>query len=132
MSDVGNIHATWTDPTGVEWPLTHTAPERGYFTTFGIAGWAATTYEITTDPMARGGESVRHIRAQPARLTWPLHVWGDTHQEFLQRYRDLRRAIMMTVHRNAPGVLTVSRPDGSGRTIECPLFPFVSSKARGA
>ncbi len=79
--DVGTMFATWTDPTGVVWPLTDIAPERGYFTTFGVGGWGAMGYEIVVDPMARGGESVRHIRAQPARLTRPVHIWGETHQQ---------------------------------------------------
>ncbi len=116
---MGSIWATWTDPLGTVWPLSDLTPERGYFTTPSIAGWGATTYELITDPMARGGESVRYVRAQPARLTWPLHVWGDTHTEFLTRYRDLKRAFMMTLHRGVPGTLTVTRPDGSGREIEC-------------
>ncbi len=117
--DVGTMYATWTDPLGTVWPLTDTDPDRGYFTTREIAGWGAQPYEITTDPMARGGESVRHIRAQPGRVTWPLHIWGDTHTQFLDRYRAVRRAILMTVHRGLPGVLTVHRPDGTARFIEC-------------
>lgn len=116
--DVGNIYSTWTDPTGVVWPLNDTAPERGYFTRFAIAGWGARPYEIVTDPMSRGGDSVRHIRAQPARVIWPLHIWGDTHQQFVNRYATLRRAVMMTVHRGLPGTLTVKRPDGTARYIE--------------
>lgn len=115
---VGRIYATWTDPSGVEWPLTDLAPERGFHTPRGIAGWGAMPYEIITDPQSRGGENVRHIRTNPARLTWPLNIWGDTHLEFLDRYRAIKRAIMMSVHRGLPGRLTVMRPDGSGRWIE--------------
>jgi hypothetical protein len=61
---------------------------------------------------------VRFVRAQPARITWPLHVWGETHLEFLSRYRALKRAFTMTVHRKSPGTLRVLRSDGSGRQIE--------------
>jgi hypothetical protein len=117
--DVGTMYASWTDPTGVVWPLSDTDPGRGYFTTSGPAGWGAQPWEIVTDPMSRGWESVRHIRAQPARLTWPIHIWGDTHQQFVERYRALRRAILMTVHRGIPATLTVQRPDGSARFVEC-------------
>jgi hypothetical protein len=117
-SAVGTMYATFTDPEGVVWELTSTVPESGWFTTFGIAGWGARPYEFTTDPLPRGGESVRFIRAQAARFTWPLHVWGETHVEFVQRYREVRRAIMMTVHRRTPGVLRVARPDGTAREIE--------------
>lgn len=116
--DVGTMRATWTDPTGVAWPLSDISPERGYFTTRQIAGWGAQPYEIVTDPMSRGGESVRYIRPQPARLTWPLHIWGETHQQFIERYRALRKAFLATVHLSMPGLLTVARPDGSARAVE--------------
>ncbi len=115
---VGKIYATWTDPLGEEWPLTDISPERGYHTPNAIAGWGAMPYEIVVDPQSRGGETVRHIRHNPARITWPLHIWGDTHLEWLDRYRALKRAIMMTVHRGLPGRLTVYRGDGSARFIE--------------
>lgn len=116
--DVGTMQATWTDPTGVVWPLTDISPSRGFFTPNAIAGWGAQPYEIVTDPMSRGGESVRYIRAQPARLTWPLHIWGETHTQFVARYRALRRAFLSTVHLSMPGVLTVARPDGTARAID--------------
>jgi hypothetical protein len=117
--DVGNMTATWTDPAGTEWPLTDTSPEVGYFTTMGPAGWHATTYEIVTDPMARGGESVRFVRAQPARFVWPIYVGGDTHLEWLQRHRQIKKAFISTLHTGIPGTLTITRPDGSGRKIAC-------------
>ncbi len=116
--DVGKPVSTWLDPEGVEWPLSDNSPDRGYFTTRAVAGWGATQYELVTDPQPRGGETIRFIRSQPARLTWPLHIWGDTHQQFTERYRALRRAFLMTVHRGLPGRLTVYRPDGSARWIE--------------
>jgi hypothetical protein len=116
--DVGTINATWTDPTGVVWPLSDTSPDRGWFTSDGVGGWGAAPYEIVVDPMARGGESVRYIRANPARVTWPIYVWGDDHTEFVARYRALRQAFLMTVHRSLPGLLTVARPDGTARQIE--------------
>lgn len=119
VEDVGTIRATWIDPTGVEWPLSDIDPDTGAFTTWDISGWGARPYEYTTDPLTRGGEDVRFIRAKPARFTWPLHIYGDTHMEFTQRYRDLRRAFMMTAWQNLPGTLRVSRPDGTARQIQC-------------
>lgn len=117
--DVGTIRATWTDPEGIVWELSDISPERGWFTTRDIAGWGARPFEIVTDPMSRGGESVRYIRSQPSRITWPMHIYGDTYLEFRDRYRQLRRAIMMTVHRSLPGQLTVYSPDGTARVAEC-------------
>lgn len=115
--DIGTITATWTTPTGDIYPLSDNSDLRGYFTTFGVSGWGATTFEYVADPIARGGEIVRFVRSQPSRITWPLHIWGDTHQQFIDRYRQLRRAFMMTAHRGEPGWLTVARPDGSARRI---------------
>lgn len=117
--DVGTMRATWTTPLGEVLDLSDISPERGWFTTNQVAGWGARPWEIVTDPMSRGGESVRFLRAQPSRLTWPLHIWGDTFVEFTERYRTLRRAIMMTVHRGLPGQLTVALPDSRARVVDC-------------
>lgn len=114
---IGTMNATFTDPTGVEWPLSDIGEDRGYFTTSQVAGWGALAFEYTTDPIPRGGESVRNIRAQAARITWPLHIYGTTYLEFTDRYRALRRAFLSTVHRQTPGVLKVARPDGTARQI---------------
>jgi hypothetical protein len=118
IEDVGTITATWTDPDGTVWPLSDISDDVGWFTTKGPGGWNATTYEIVTDPLPRGGEQVRFVRAKPAVITWPLYVWGDTHLAYVQRHRQIRRAFTKTVHLGLPGVLTVARPDSSARTIE--------------
>jgi hypothetical protein len=115
--DVGTISATWTSPDGQIYQLSNTSEELGYFTTYGISGWGSTPFEYIADAAARGGEIVRFVRSNPSRITWPLHIWGDTHLEFIQRYRQLRRAFMMTAHRGEPAWLTVYRPDGSARKI---------------
>ncbi len=117
--EVGTINATWTDPTGTVWYLSDLTETRGYFTRPEISGWGAAPYEFTTDPLPRGGEDVRAVRVTGARITWPLHIWGYTHEAFLDRYRDLKRAFVSTVHRRAPGTLRVMRPDGTGREIDC-------------
>lgn len=115
---VGTIRATFTDPEGAEWDWSNISPELGYFTTDQIGGWCSPPFEIVTDPMPRGGELIRAIRSQAARLTWPLHVYGDTHMQFLSRWRNVTRPVLMTARRNLPGILKVARPDGSARTIE--------------
>lgn len=115
--DVGTMLATWTDPLGQEWQLTDISPELGWFTTQGPGGWGAVPIEMVTDPIARGGEQVRFIRVQPRTITWPLHIWGETHQEFIERYRLLLRAFTSTTHQQAPGILTIIRPDGTRRQI---------------
>jgi hypothetical protein len=121
---VGTIDASYIDPDGVEWPLSTTTADIGWFTTNAIGGWGAAPITIVPDPVARGGETVRHVRANPRRLTWPLHIHGEdvdgyvTHMLFVQRYRALLRAITMTTHRRRPGIMRVARPDGSAREID--------------
>lgn len=119
IEDVGTITATWTDPTGEVWPLSDTSDDIGWFTPPGPAGWNATSYEIVTDPLPRGGEQIRYIRSKPGVLTWPIYVWGDTHLQYVERHRAIRRAFLMTVHRGLAGVLRVERPDSSAREVEC-------------
>jgi hypothetical protein len=114
LEDVGTMTATWIDPTGVEWPLSDNGDDVGWFTTPGPAGWTATTYEIVTDPLPRGGEQVRFVRSKPGRLIWPLYVFGDTHLQWVQRHRQVRRAFTMTLHRSTPGVMRIARPDSGG------------------
>lgn len=113
----GNISATWTAPDGTVYQLTD--PNIGWFTRTEITGWGAITYEVTADANAREGETIRHIRANPGRFTWPLYIWGDNHMQFVQRERQIKRAFMMTMHRAKPGTLRVARPDGTAREIDC-------------
>ncbi len=131
MTDVGTITATWIDPTGVEWPLTDTGDDVGWFTTSGPAGWHATSYEIVTDPLPRGGEQVRFIRAKPGTITWPIYVFGDTHLQYVQRHRQIRKAFTTTVHRGLPGTLRVARPDGTARLIEAYYSGGLEGEAGG-
>jgi hypothetical protein len=109
--------ATFIDPTGVEWPLTYVGDDLGWFTTEDVTGWGARPFEYTLDPIPSGGDDVRFIRAQSARIIWPMHIWGADHLEFRQRYRQLRRAIMSTVHLQSPATLRLQLVDGSSREI---------------
>lgn len=118
VEDVGTITATWTDPEGTVWELSNTSPDLGWFTPAGPAGWGATSYEIVTDPVPRGGENVRFVQAKPARIVWPIYVWGETHLQFVERWRQIKRAFTMTLHRRQSGTLRVARPDGTAREID--------------
>lgn len=115
---VGRPSMTFIDPTGVEWPLSDLADDRGHFTTFGVSGWGARPFEYSLDPVPRGGDSVRFVRAQSARITWPLYIWGDTFQQFTDRYRAVRKAFLSTIHLNTPGILRVAWPNGTAREID--------------
>jgi hypothetical protein len=116
---VGAMAAQYTDPDGTVWDLTDIGPDVGWFTPPGVAGWGATAYTPTVDKLPRGGVNVRSIRSEEGRLTWPLHIYSDSsHLEFIQRYRAIKQAFLATAQRNQPGVLRVTRPDGTAREIE--------------
>ncbi len=116
--NAGTMLATFIDPSGVEWPLTNISDDVGWFTTQDISGWGAPTFEYTLDPVPAGGDMVRFIRTEAARIVWPMHIWGDTYEEFTDRFRLLRQAVMSTVHLNTSGILRVARPDATAREID--------------
>lgn len=117
LETVGNMTATWIDPDGVEWPLSNIGDEPGWFTVNGPSGWGASTFEITSDVLPRGGEQPRFVRLRPKRIQWPLYVGGRTHAEFVQRYRTVVDMFTKTSIVQAPGYLRVARDDGSSRVI---------------
>lgn len=112
--DMRRPQASYIDPDGGVWPLS--APELGWATLDDVSGLGPAPVELVTDPHPRGGERVRHTQPLSRVITWPVAVWGDSHLEFLGRWRALSRAFSMT-RRKGPGRLRVSRPDGSAREI---------------
>lgn len=120
---VGSIRATWTDPDGNVFELSGPHEQHGWLTRPQIGGWGAAPITLVTDPVANGGERIRHQRSEPRRLTWPLNIHGEntagevTHERFLSRYRTLMRAFTLTKYKGA-GLLTVDRPSGERRCIE--------------
>lgn len=117
--DTGRPTATFTDPDGVMWDLTDISPEVGFFTTPAVAGLYARPYEYTLDQLPRDGADVRAVHGKEARIIWPLHVYSDgSHMEWLERFRAIRNAFMKTAWRRQAGILTVTRPDGSARSID--------------
>lgn len=118
--DYGNMSATWVDPTGVQWPLSNDGPSSPWFTVNGPAGWGAAPIELVTDPLPRGGEQVRYVRAQPRRIQWPLYIGSEiSHDAFVGYYRQLVEAITMTSEMQAPAWLRIARPNGRFRQIAC-------------
>lgn len=121
LPGVGNATAYYTDPTGTVWPLSGAG--LGWFTLAeGVSGLGAASYTLTTDAQPRGGARLRHAQPQPRTIIWPLHVYGHTHLEYLERWRELATAFTRTLRRGrdgrrTPGVLTIARPDGSSRSV---------------
>lgn len=112
------MYAEWVAPDGTVIPLTPPVNDRaGWLTPNAIAGWGATPVELVTDDLPAGGTRVRHVRTQPRTMQWPLHIWGGTHQRFIDVFRFLTESITQTRYMGA-GVLRVSRPDGRSREID--------------
>jgi hypothetical protein len=115
LPEVGFATAVYMDPAGRVWQLTD-AP-RGWFTLAdGVSGLGAAPYDLTTDAHPRGGVRLRHAQPQERTVVWPLHVYGETHTEFVGRWRALARAFTDTLRRG-PGTLEIARPDGTRRHI---------------
>ncbi|MER6598985.1 phage tail protein [Streptomyces parvus] len=121
LPGVGNATAFYTDPTGTVWPLTDEVA--GWFTLAdGVSGLGAAAYTLTTDAQPRGGARLRHAQPQPRTIIWPLYVYGDTHLQYLERWRQLATAFTRTLRRGrdkrrTPGTLTIARPDGTSRSV---------------
>ncbi|MFD5663458.1 phage tail protein [Streptomyces anthocyanicus] len=122
LPEIGLATASYTDPSGIVWPLTDELA--GWFTlSEGVSGLGAVEYEYTSDAQPRGGERLRHAQPQPRSIVWPLYVYSDRdHMEFIERWRALATAFTRTLRpgpdgRRPPGVLEIARPDGSRRRI---------------
>lgn len=83
----------------------------------GVSGLGAAPVTLTTDPLPRGGVRLRHVQPQARTIVWPVHVEGETHQEFIDLWRALGRAFTDTL-RYGPGILDIARPDGRRRQIQ--------------
>jgi len=106
--------ASWTDPSGVVWPLN--TPSAGWFAAAGAKGLGAVPRTITADERDRGGEGPpRRIQPGPRLITLPLVVVGDTEAQFEDRREALLSAFTGS---DLPGQLAVARADGSLRVID--------------
>jgi hypothetical protein len=82
----------------------------------GVSGMGAAPYTLTSDPHPRGGARLRHAQPQPRTIVWPVLVKGADHTAFTANWRRLARAFTRTL-RDGPGMLEVTRPNGSTRRI---------------
>lgn len=112
----------WVDPTGVEWPLTDTtrveAGGPGLFVPSpGPTGmWDAPGYDIAVDKSERGGTILRHAQPKERLITLPLYVEGTSFGDLNDRWRAAGHAFVSTL-RAGPGMVVVTRPDGTERGI---------------
>lgn len=73
--------------------------------------------QFATDEKEGGGVRVRNVQTTPRSITFGLQLWGDTHQQFVDRHRALVAAFAQT-DESGPGTLTIQRPDGAMRQIK--------------
>lgn len=116
LPGVGFCVATWYAPDGSVWPLM--SPDLGIITmSEGVSGLGAAAITITTDDRARGGVRVRHVQPNERLITWPLYIYGASHNDFTSRWRATAGAFTDT-SRLGPGTLEIARPDGTARQVE--------------
>lgn len=128
LPQVGFSIATWYAPDGTVWPLT--APDSGIRTLAdGVTGLDAAAIVITSDDRARGGVKVRHIQPGGRVITWPLFVYADDHQQFVEKWRQVGRAFAQTT-RLGPGELEIARPDGTARRVQAYYQEGFASQAK--
>lgn len=106
---------TWHAPDGTVWQLNPPGPNLG--TLDAVSGLGIAPVEITADPDPIGGTRVRHVQAQARLITWPMRIRGQTHMQFLTRWREYAYAFAQT-RRLGPGTLRLTRPDGTSREID--------------
>jgi len=107
---------SWTAPDGTVWPLM--SAMLGWHLEDAISGvLGVVPVSVTTDPDPVGGSTVRHIQPQSRQMVIPIRIDGPAPADHLVRYRQLAGAFSQTRRRGA-GTLTLTRADGSARTIK--------------
>lgn len=110
----------WLRPEGAALDLTD--PGGGLLVQPGVEGFGAAPRTITRAPKATGGALARWSYSGERLLTLPVAVYADTTEDFLERRRRLTLAIARTAPAAGPpepGLLRVTRSDGSWREISC-------------
>ncbi len=111
---IGEYTPEWHAPDGTVLALN--PPGSDFFSLKSVAGLGAVPLEQTTEPAADGGVTVENERPLERMIVWPLRIRGDTHLEFLERWRTVVDLFTQT-RRLGPGRLRIIRPDGSAREI---------------
>jgi hypothetical protein len=112
--DPGEYVPSWIDPDGIEWALN--PPGNQLFTMNAVTGYGITPVEIKTKPKPRGGVRVQGVRPLQRTLVWPVRLRGNTHMEFLAKWRAYGVAFAKT-RRLGPGLFRLTRPDGTAREV---------------
>ena len=83
----------------------------------GVLGLLMPSWEFFADRSpAFDGETIRGVRAQPRDVTVPIYLFGRDRTECLDQFAQL---IYELNPQHGLGVLTVTEPGGTSRSIEC-------------
>lgn len=116
MTDPEAYEPKWIGPDGTE-VLLNPVGQDGLFSLKAVGGLGAAPVDLVTEPDPAGGVRWRFTRPKERSIVWPLRVRGATNVEFLALWRATVEAFTQT-DRLGPGLLRLTRPDGSAREIE--------------
>jgi len=105
----------WTGWDGTEWDLTDY--RSGVFLqNSGVEGLTMPAHTAWTagSPAVHGQYYRGHV-VEPRTVFWPVHIYGDTSEEWLSR----NAAFWRTMHPGKYGTWSVTTPGGSQRTLSC-------------
>jgi hypothetical protein len=114
IPEIGEYTPTWHAPDGTVLELNPAGSK--FFSLKSVAGLGAVPLDIVTQPAADGGVTVELERPLSRTIVWPIRIRGDTHTEFVARWREVTDLFTQT-KRLGPGRLRITRPDGSAREI---------------
>ena len=113
------INLMWTSPTGDMLPLM--TEGNGVHVLAGIDGLGAAPRALTFQPLATGGSMARWSHVDQRLITLPLHMQAAANADLVALRRRVIKAFTDTTPAAGvpqPGVVRVSRSDGTWREIE--------------
>ncbi|GLY08275.1 phage tail domain-containing protein [Actinoplanes sp. NBRC 101535] len=114
IEPIGFYEPWWLAPDGTDLQLN--PPGSDLFSLKSVSGLGAVPLDQVTAPAADGGVTVESERVRERTIVWPLRIRGDTHLQFLERWRYVTDLFTQT-KRLGPGRLLLIRPDGTSREI---------------
>jgi len=104
----------WIAPDGTVLALN--PPDGVWHTLDAVGGIGAAPVDFVTTANPDGGVNVEYVRPKESTIQWPLRFRDDNHLTLLGAFRQVTASITMT-RRRGPGLLRLTRPDGTAREI---------------
>jgi hypothetical protein len=110
------LSVSYLDPDGNTWSFDDDGT--GVFAT-AVAGIGSPPVALTSLPLPAGGALAQALTPQTRTITIGLYLYDDWDQDAFLALRDRLTRALWTIRAGqpAPGILTISRPDGSSRSI---------------